>query len=44
VIRALGGLLFLSGALVMVYNCWRTIRGEVRSEEPMARPAPVAAE
>jgi cytochrome c oxidase cbb3-type subunit 1 len=44
VIRALGGLLFLTGALVMVYNCWRTIRGEVRSEEPIARPAPVAAE
>ena len=44
VIRALGGLLFLIGALVMVYNCWRTIRGEVRAEEPMARPAPAPAE
>ena len=44
VIRALGGVLFLTGALVMVYNCWRTIRGEVRSEQPMARPARVAAE
>jgi cytochrome c oxidase cbb3-type subunit I len=40
VIRALGGILFLTGALVMVYNCWRTIRGELRTEEPMA---PVAA-
>ncbi len=28
VIRALGGLLFLSGALLMAYNFWRTIRGE----------------
>lgn len=27
IIRALGGLLFLSGMLIMVYNCWRTIRG-----------------
>ena len=30
VIRALGGLLFLTGALLMAYNFWRTIR----SEEP----------
>ena len=45
VIRALGGVLFLTGALVMVYNCWRTIRGELRAEEPMAPAiAPVAAE
>ena len=45
VIRALGGILFLTGALVMVYNCWRTIRGELRTEEPMAPvAAPVAAE
>jgi cytochrome c oxidase cbb3-type subunit 1 len=43
VIRALGGLLFLTGALVMVYNCWRTIRGELRAEEPLARPAAAAA-
>jgi cytochrome c oxidase cbb3-type subunit 1 len=26
VIRALGGVLFLIGALIMVYNFWRTIR------------------
>jgi len=42
VIRALGGVLFLIGGLVMVYNCWRTIRGEVRAEEPMACAAPAA--
>jgi cytochrome c oxidase cbb3-type subunit 1 len=30
VIRALGGLLFLIGALVMVYNLLRTARGDVR--------------
>jgi cytochrome c oxidase cbb3-type subunit I len=29
VIRAAGGLLFLIGALVMAYNLWRTIRGDV---------------
>jgi len=28
VIRALGGLLFLTGALLMAYNFWRTIRQE----------------
>jgi cytochrome c oxidase cbb3-type subunit I len=42
VIRALGGVLFLTGALIMVYNCWRTIQGDIRVEEPMARPAPAA--
>ena len=30
VIRGLGGLLFLIGALVMAYNLWRTTRGDVR--------------
>lgn len=25
VIRALGGLLFVAGMLIMVYNCWKTI-------------------
>ena len=35
VIRALGGLLFLIGGLIMAYNFWRTIRGDVARE-----PAP----
>lgn len=26
-IRALGGALFLAGTLIMVYNCWKTIKG-----------------
>ena len=45
VIRALGGLLFVIGALVMVYNLWRTMRGDIRASEPLEepRPAPVAA-
>ena len=39
VIRALGGLLFLTGSLIMVYNLWRTARGDVRNEDSL----PVAA-
>lgn len=33
IIRALGGLLYLSGALIMVYNFYRTIRGDVATGE-----------
>jgi cytochrome c oxidase cbb3-type subunit 1 len=29
VIRAIGGLLFVIGSLIMVYNIWKTIRGDV---------------
>jgi cytochrome c oxidase cbb3-type subunit 1 len=29
VIRALGGLLFLTGALVMVWNLWKTVNSAV---------------
>ena len=28
VVRAIGGLLFVAGSLIMVYNLWRTIRGD----------------
>lgn len=41
-IRAFGGFLFLSGALIMAYNIWRTIRGDLRDEAPVgqsSRPA-----
>ncbi len=31
IIRALGGLLYLIGMLIMVYNCWRTIYGCART-------------
>ncbi len=31
-IRAAGGLMFLLGALILVYNVWRTIQGDVRQE------------
>jgi cytochrome c oxidase cbb3-type subunit 1 len=41
VIRACGGVLFLTGAVIMAYNLWRTARGEVRTEAP--EPVPQAA-
>ncbi len=42
VVRALGGILFLIGALIMAYNMWRTIRGDVREETGVAYRASVA--
>ncbi len=36
VIRAIGGAMYLAGSLIMVYNFWRTIRGDVSNE---VRPA-----
>jgi cytochrome c oxidase cbb3-type subunit 1 len=38
VIRMLGGLLFLLGALIMVYNLVRTVRGDRRSEDAVGTP------
>ena len=53
-IRAAGGVLYLGGALVMAYNIWMTVAGQLRTEKPMTetpyneaadRPlVPVAAE
>ncbi|KUO53834.1 MAG: peptidase S41 [Sphingomonadales bacterium BRH_c3] len=34
-LRAFGGLLYLSGAVVMSYNIWMTIAGNLREEAPM---------
>ncbi len=34
-IRAAGGLMYLSGALIMVVNVWMTIAGKQRQEKPM---------
>jgi len=34
-IRAAGGVLYLAGAAVMVYNVWLTIAGKTRPEKPM---------
>ncbi len=43
-IRVLGGVLYLTGALIMVYNFWRTIRGDVcaREQNPPALQGAVA--
>jgi cytochrome c oxidase cbb3-type subunit 1 len=51
-IRAAGGLLYLTGFIVMIVNVWATLAGKIRDEKPMTetphnvaadRPAPVAA-
>ncbi len=39
VLRMIGGLLYLTGALVMAFNFYKTIRGDVRSEVPMGAEA-----
>jgi cytochrome c oxidase cbb3-type subunit 1 len=38
-IRAAGGLLYLSGFLIMVWNIAQTIRGNLRDEKPMTDAA-----
>jgi cytochrome c oxidase cbb3-type subunit 1 len=40
-VRAFGGLLFVTGALIMVYNLWKTVRGDLPAEagRPVASPA-----
>ena len=43
VIRVLGGLMYVAGAFVMAYNVWRTIRGDIRTEQPYLS-APQAAQ
>jgi len=44
VMRTIGGLLYLGGALVMAYNIWRTIRGDVSEDVRDAQPAAAPAE
>ncbi|MEO1967170.1 MAG: cytochrome-c oxidase, cbb3-type subunit I [Sphingomonadaceae bacterium] len=39
ILRAFGGLLYLSGAVIMTYNVWMTLAGRLRDEAPM-RDAP----
>jgi cytochrome c oxidase cbb3-type subunit 1 len=34
-LRAFGGLLYLSGAVIMAYNMWMTIAGKLRVEAPL---------
>ena len=42
-VRVLGGLMYLGGALIMVYNLWRTARGDVAESVASAPAVPVAA-
>ncbi|MFV2053947.1 cytochrome-c oxidase, cbb3-type subunit I [Aliiroseovarius sp. YM-037] len=40
VVRGLGGVLFLTGALIMCYNLWMTVvRGEAKADAAVAAPA-----
>jgi len=39
VLRAFGGVLYLSGALIMAFNVWQTIIGNLRQEEPLRQAA-----
>jgi cytochrome c oxidase cbb3-type subunit 1 len=34
-LRAFGGLLYLSGFVIMIYNVWMTLAGHLRTEQPM---------
>ncbi len=43
VIRGAGGVLFLLGSLIMAYNIYRTIKGDVRTEVPYDAPELVGA-
>ena len=38
IIRALGGVLYLAGALLMAWNVYKTIRGDVKKTEDAANP------
>lgn len=40
VMRATGGLLYLTGGFLMAFNVYQTIRGRIRDEAPMGRELP----
>ncbi|WP_417491900.1 cytochrome-c oxidase, cbb3-type subunit I [Maricaulis sp.] len=40
IIRAVGGLLYLAGALIMIYNVYRTIRSDVTEADEAVSPQP----
>jgi len=42
-IRVMGGVLYLAGALIMIYNVWKTIRGDVNAKEQISQTQGVAA-
>ncbi|WP_301750229.1 cytochrome-c oxidase, cbb3-type subunit I [uncultured Erythrobacter sp.] len=39
ILRAVGGLMYLTGAIIMAYNIWMTIAGKSRVEAPMGDTA-----
>src|SRR5690606_25287784 len=41
VLRALGGAIYLAGAVLMVINVWMTIVGRERQEDPLGGRSPV---
>jgi cytochrome c oxidase cbb3-type subunit 1 len=43
IIRAVGGLMYLTGVLIMIYNLWRTARGDVRAREALPDLPPQSA-
>jgi cytochrome c oxidase cbb3-type subunit 1 len=44
VIRTVGGAMFLSGTLIMIYNLWRTVRlPSVETRDALSAPLPAAA-
>jgi len=42
VMRVFGGVLYLSGGLIMAYNLYMTICGKLREEVPMGDSSPVS--
>ena len=42
VVRTVGGLMYLAGALLMAFNIYKTIRGDIRDERRMGAPAVAA--
>ncbi len=38
-LRAFGGVLYLSGAIIMAINVWQTVAGKLRQEEPLRQAA-----
>ncbi|MGZ8369614.1 MAG: cytochrome-c oxidase, cbb3-type subunit I [Caulobacteraceae bacterium] len=42
-VRIFGGLLYLSGALIMCFNLWKTVRGDIRDREIVPSLSPQAA-
>jgi cytochrome c oxidase cbb3-type subunit 1 len=39
ILRAVGGLMYLAGAIIMAWNIWMTIAGKLRDEAPMGDTA-----